>query len=158
MLVVLIWTLIFKSCARNKLNCLSQLANSYLVWRKISLEGKIWAQKNISNRRCFCCVWCCTWMEATWTLALPDHHKNINHTLPSCVCSLIPSGTHTQTIGISAASLNPVWDVGMTREGGGKGGWYAFRRFSHSYMGGERACVFPGKKTEESILGTGGIQ
>lgn len=24
--------------------------------------------------------------------------------------------------------------------------------------GGERACVFPGKKTEESILGTGGIQ
>ena len=32
--------------------------------------------------------------------------------------------------------------------------WCAFRWFSHSSVGGERACIFfPGKKTEKSILG-----
>lgn len=34
----------------------------------------------------------------------------------------------------------------------------AFRWFSLPYMGGERACIFPGKNTEESIPETGGLQ
>lgn len=36
-----IWTLIFRSYTRNKLNCLNQPAKYFLVLRKISLEGKI---------------------------------------------------------------------------------------------------------------------
>ena len=81
-----------------------------------------------------------------WTRTLPDHHANINHTLPSCVCSLIPSGTHTQTIRISAASLNPVWgggdDLGIRGAAGG-----SCRQLSRSCMGGgaRGRAFFPGK-------------
>lgn len=86
-----------------------------------------------------------------------DHHTNINHTPPFCECSLIPSGPHTQTIGISAASLNPVWDgvsywcVCVGGVGDLKGGGLVRLQTAQPLLHGgwEGVHFFPGKKNRE---------
>lgn len=71
-------------------------------------------------------------------------NTNLNHAHPSCVCSLIPSGTHTQTKGISATSLNPVWGGAPTQDGGEGDGVLSDTSITPA-SGREAACIFPGK-------------
>lgn len=69
----------------------------------------------------------------------PSKHKQCP-LFSVCVCSLIPCGTHTQTKGISATSLDPIWNG---RQPWGWVGWWWSSVGPGTGVGGR--VIFPGK-------------